>query len=212
MDINSLEPNSHKYRQQKASTDVNEAPKRRVERVVSTPGVIKKKGLGRRFIDDFFNGNVKDVKAYLIYDVLIPSIKETINSLINKGTEMILFGESSRPSSNRKATASGTYISYGSTFRSDRERLPSSARNRLVRKFDDIEFKSRAAAEEALDILTELMDVYHQVTVSDLYDTAQISHEWTEDVEGYGWTDISNVRIIPTREGYVLDMPKCVKL
>ena len=158
----------------------------------------------------FFYGDAKDVKSYLIFDVLIPSIKETINSLINKGTEMILFGDASR-SSPKKSTGSA-YVSYGSSYRTERERLPSSTRNRMVRRFDDIKFDTRGDAEEVIDVLTELATIYKQVTVGDFYDAVGITPEWTEDVENYGWTDISNVRVTRIRDGYILEMPRCVRL
>lgn len=210
MDINSLEPNSHKYRQAKAEGKTDQMmPKKKVEKVISGSATVKRRGLFRRFIDTFFNGDVKDVKSYLIFDVIVPSIKETINSIVNKGTEMILFGESTR---SAKKSGSGTYVSYGSSYRGERERLPSSTRNRMVRRFDDIRFETRGDAEQVLDILIELISIYNQATVGDFYDAAGITPEWTEDVDSYGWLDISGAKVNRTRDGYILEMPRCVKL
>ena len=211
MDINNLEPNSHKYRQAKVNaTEEKQMPKKKVEKVISGSATVRKRGLWRRFIDIFFNGDAKDVKSYIVFDVLVPSIKETINSIINKGTEMILFGESSR--SSKKSSSGGTYVSYGSPYRGDREKLPSSNRNRMVRRFDDIKFETRGDAEQVLDILMELLSVYNQATVGDFYDAVGITPEWTEDVESYGWTDISSARVSRIRDGYILEMPRCIKL
>ncbi len=213
MDINSLEPNSHKYRQTKAQEKTEDiVPKKHVEKVINGKATVRKRGLGKKFIDIFFNGDITDVKSYLIFDVLVPSIKETINNLINRGTEMILFGEATKSSTTKRATSSGTYVSYGSPYRGEREKLPSSTRNRMVRRFDDIKFESRGDAEQILDTLAELMDIYHQATVGDLYDAVGITPEWTEDVESYGWTDISGARVTRIRDGYILEMPRCVKL
>lgn len=211
MDINSLEPNSHKYRQAKVAGQDDQKPvKKKVEKVITGSATIKKRSLLKRFIDTFFNGDAKDVKSYLVFDVLVPSIKETINSLINKGTEMILFGESSR--SAKKSPNNGTYVSYGSSYRGERERLPSSKQNRMIRRFDDIRFETRGDAEQVLDILLELISIYNQATVGDFYDAVGITPEWTEDVESYGWTDISSARVSRIRDGYILEMPRCIKL
>lgn len=212
MDINSLEPNAHRYRQAKIQGEKEETPpKKHVEKVISGNATVRRRSLGRKFIDIFFNGDITDVKSYLIFDVLVPSIKETINSLINKGTEMILFGETTK-SVTKKSTSSGTYVSYGSPYRGERERLPSSNRNRVLRRFDDIKFENRGDAENVLDTLAELMDIYHQATVGDFYDAVGITNDWTEDVDNYGWTDISGARVSRVRDGYILEMPKCTKL
>lgn len=208
MDINSLEPNSHKYRQEKVTNKPERLERKRLEKVISGTAIIQKKGLIKRFIETFFVGDTKDVKSYLIFDVLIPSIKETLNSLVNKGTEMILFGDSSRPAAKRSG---GTYVSYGSAYKNDRERTPS-RQNRMVRKFDDVVFETRGDAEQVIDILMECISLYDQATVADFYDAAGISSDWAEPTDDYGWTDLSSVNIMRIRNGYILDLPKCVKL
>lgn len=207
MDINSLEPNSHKYRQEKKPV-TGDVPKKKIEKVISGTATLKKRGLGRRFMDVFFTGSGQDVKSYLIFDVLIPAIKETINNMINKGTEMILFGESSRPAKK----VSGNYVSYSSSFKGEREKIAPSRQNRMIRRFDDIKFESRADAEHVIDILAEVMSIYNQATIGDLYDAVGITPDWTDNVEEYGWTDLSGTHVSRIRDGYILEMPKCIKL
>lgn len=211
MDINSLEPNSHKYRREKGNGDPAVQERPRVEKVISGTATIKKRSLAKRFVDTFFAGDMRDVKSYLIFDVMVPAIKETIDSLINKGTEMILFGEATKPASKNRISG-GTYVSYGSSFRPEREKLVPSRQNRMLRKFDDICFETIGDANQVVDILTELIDLYHQATVGDFYDAAGITPEWTEADENYGWTDLSTARVVRTRAGYIIDLPKCVRL
>lgn len=211
MDINNLEPNSHKYRQEKAKVSGELTERHRVEKVISGTATVKKRSLTKRFVETFFAGDMKDVKSYLIFDVMVPAIKETINSLINKGTEMILFGESTRsPSKNR--ISGGTYVSYGSSFRNEREKLVPSRQNRMLHKFDDICFETIGDANQVVDILTELISLYHQATVGDFYDAAGVTPEWSDSTENYGWTDLTGVRVVRTRAGYIIDLPRCVRL
>ena len=211
MDINSLEPNSHKYRREKAMNGTQPpSEKPPVEKVTSGVVKVQRKGLFRRFVNTFFNGSMKDVKAYLIFDVLVPSIKETLNSMVNKGTEMILFGEAT--SSSKPKSYNGTYVSYGSVYREDNKRKQSSSRNRTFREYDDIVFEDRRDAEVALDKMLELIDMYGQATVDDLYDAAGIEPVWTEEASSYGWKDLKEARVTRIRGGYILDLPKCIRL
>lgn len=212
MDINSLEPNSHKYRQEASKQKQAEQPqKKKIEKVISGKATLQKKSLSRRFIETFFTGDAKDVKSYLIFDVLIPAIKETMSSLITKGAEMMLFGEATSRSS--KSSSGGTYVSYGGQYRKEsRERLTPSRQNRMAHRFDDVKFESRADAEQVIDILTEFIDLYGQATIGDFYDAVGITPEWTDDVDVFGWTDIRDVRVSRVRDGYILELPKCIKL
>lgn len=210
MDINSLEPNSHKYRREKA---MEAAPpeKKRFEKVISGTATVHKKSLIKRFFEIFFSGDVKDVKSYLLFDVIFPSMKETLCNLVNKGTEMLIYGESSRPVS--KKPGGTTYVSYSSSYRQpEREKLAPSRQNRMSHRFDDICFETRGDAEQVVDILVEAVSIYGQVTVGDLYDAAGITPDWTDDVENYGWTDLAGIGIVRIRNGYILDLPKCVRL
>ena len=219
MDINSIEPNSNKYRQEKLKEKYEQGlsdgagglvPKKKREKVVLGGATIKKKSLTKRFVETFFAGNVTDVKSYLIFDVLFPAIKETIASMITKGSEMILFGEPSHAS--RKRTGDTTYISYGSSYRNEKERRTPSIQNRMARRFDDIKLDSREDAERIVGALEEIMDIYKQVTIGDLYDAVGITPEWSDRAEEYGWADLNGIHVSRVRDGYILEMPKCIKL
>jgi len=214
MDINNLEPNSHKYRQEKAQGAKPVVEKQHIQKVISGTATLHRKSLGRRFIDIFFNGDVKDVKAYLIYDVLFPAIKETVSNLVTKGTEMILFGEASRSSSNKIKTGIGTYVSYGGQYRESRERLMPSRQNRMSHRFDDVKFETRGDAEQVLDVLVDYVERYGQATIGDFYDACGITPEWTDtaECESYGWKDMRGASVSRIRDGYIVDLPKCTKL
>ena len=52
----------------------------------------------------------------------------------------------------------------------------------------------------------ELIDVYGQVTVADLYDLVGVTGNYTDNK--YGWTNIRNAETIRVRDGYMLKLPK----
>ena len=105
-----LKPNSHQYHKEmerkaekaeEKQEDGNDIPEKKVNKIVSDPVVKKKKTFGRKLADIFISEDVGDVKSYLIYDVLVPAVKENIADAINGAIGMIFFGEVSRRMSGR---------------------------------------------------------------------------------------------------------------
>ena len=78
--------------------------------------------------------------------------------------------------------------------------------NRISKKtFDDIWFENRGDAEIVEDNLNAIMTEYKVVSVADLFELSNQSSDFTDN--RFGWTDISNMRIIQSGGGYVLKMP-----
>ena len=180
MDANEFEPNSNKYKMEKA---IKETEEKKIEKVVSGTVVKRRRSLFKRFSDIFFSEDVGDVKTYLIYDVLVPAIKENIADLINSAVGMIFFGEATRRS-RKPVNGTGAKINYGGYFAGDsrRDRMPTYAKSRIAHNFDDVIFETRAEAELVLDGMLEILNSeYKQVTVSDFYDLAGMSTSFTDN-------------------------------
>lgn len=210
MDINDFEPNSHKYKEEKALE--TERPK--IEAVATGTTSKRKRSLFRRFADTFFTEDVGDVKTYILYDVVIPAIKENVADIINSAVSMIFFGETSRRSRKPTGSSTGSKVNYGSYFNSGerRERMPAYNRSRIAHNFEDVVFDNRADAESVLDGMIEILNSeYRQVSVADFYDLAGISTSFTDNK--YGWTDLRGARVVgsPSR-GYIIELPRCVTL
>lgn len=211
MDPNDFEPNSQKYRMEKVVKDTEE---KKIEKVISGTAKTRKRGLGRRFADIFFSEDVGDVKTYLIYDVLVPAIKENIVDLITSAAGMIFFGEASRRPRKPANGGNGSKINYGGYFAGGerREKMPNYARSRIAHNFDDVIFETRGEAELVLDGMLEILNSeYKQVTVADFYDLAGMSTTFTDNK--FGWTDLRGARVTgsPSR-GYYIDLPRCISL
>ena len=213
MDINEFEPNSHKYREEKAKVE-EEKPETKIEKVVSGTSTKKKRSLFKRFADIFLTEDVGDVKTYILYDVLIPAVKENIADMINGAVGMLFFGEANRRSRRSTNPQNGTRINYGGYFSDGqkKEKMPNYNRSRIAHNFDDVIFETRGDAELVLDGMLELLNSeYRQVTVADFYDLAGITSEWTDNK--YGWTDLRSARVVgsPSR-GYSIELPRCITL
>lgn len=210
MEINDFEPNSHKYNEQKAL----EAERPKIEAVATGTTSKRKRSLFRRFADTFFTEDVGDVKTYILYDVVIPAIKENVADIINSAVSMIFFGEASRRPRKPSGGATGSKINYGGYFNSGerKERMPAYNRSRIAHNFEDVVFDNRADAESVLDGMIEILNSeYRQVSVADFYDLAGISTSFTDNK--YGWTDLRGARVVgsPSR-GYIIELPRCVTL
>lgn len=209
--LDDLKPNSHNYNRMEAE----KTEEKKVEKVVSEPVTRKKRSLGRKFVDIFFSENVGDVKTYLVYDVLVPAIKENIADIVNGAVAMLFFGEVRRRGNNGRTQSGSSRVNYGGYFNggNDRgDRMPRSYRQESVgrTRTDDILISSRADAEQVLDEMLELLDTYKQVTVADYYDMLDISSEFTD--HKYGWTDLRGARVVPARGGYRIELPREIAL
>ena len=58
--------------------------------------------------------------------------------------------------------------------------------------------------------MDELIDMYGQVSVADLYDLVGKTCEHTDNK--YGWTNIRNAEPVRVRDGYLLKMPKALPI
>ena len=196
MSTTDYKPNSHRYREEQKQA-VEE--RKRVEKV--TRGAVKtKKNDIRKLTDVFISDDVKNIKSYVIMDVLVPTIKNAIVDIVTNGVNMIFFG-GTRPTKSRGASS---YVSY-SSFAS-RDRREDTTRSRGVYSYDDIILESRGEAEDVLSRMDELIEMYGEASVADLYDLVGITGQYTDN--RYGWTNLKNAEPVRVRDGYMLKMPK----
>lgn len=192
-------PNSNKYKEEK-----KESSEKKVEKVVRGAVKTKKKSEVRKFTDVFISEDAANVKNYIFMDVLVPAIKKAVSDIITNGVDMILYGESGRR--QRKSPSSQvSYTNYYNRKRDD-DRGYSGTRTNNGYDYDDIVLESRGEAEEVLERMSELIDVYGVVTVADLYDLVGITGPYTNNK--YGWTNLRNAEPIRVNGGYLLKFPK----
>jgi hypothetical protein len=201
-----LPDNSHKNRNEKRQTENSNLPEKRAEKVVH--GKVKTKANNaRKLTDIFISEDAANVKNYIIMDVIVPSIKKAIYDLIVGTLDMSLYG--GRGSGKRPTADKISYRDYNNVSRRD-ERSYGSTRTASGYTYDDIVVETRGEAESVLARMDEIMEEYEQVRVADLYDLVGISGDYTDNK--YGWTNIRNARVVRTRDGYKIEMPRAIAL
>ena len=148
--------------------------------------------------DVFIAEDVRNVKSYVVLDVLVPAIKKAIYDIVVDGVGMIL-GESVA-----KKRSGSNYVSYRDCSSSTRR---DSERRRRGYEIDDVILDSRGEAEDVLDRMDDVLDEYKVVTVSDFYDLVGISDEPID--HKYGWRNIASAEVVRSRDGgYMIRLPR----
>ena len=197
-------PNSHRSKEENSSVGEKKDIKK-----VTTGKVITRKNNVRKFTDVFVSEDVKNVKDYVLMDVLVPAIKKAISDIVTNGIDMILYGETGRT----KRSTGVSYVSYNkySDRRDNYDRFAAGTRTRSGYSYDDIILESRNEAEEVLTRMDELIETYQVVSVADLYDLVGINCNYTDN--NYGWTNLRNAEAVRTRDGsYMLKLPKALPI
>ena len=187
-------PNSNKYKTEQ---------RKKQEKVVQGKVRRKKKSEVRKWKDTFISEDAEDVTSYIVMDVIVPTIKNTILDVVS----MCLFGDTAKRSRNHNTVSYNR--DYSSASRSGRTNRRNSERDPY--DFDDIIFDSRGEAEDVLDHMEEIMASYNGiVTVADFYSLAGVTGTWTDN--NYGWTNLSRATVRRTRDGYIINLPKVLPI
>lgn len=202
----------------RATTEAaQEIAERKVEKVVTGEVVRKKKGLGRKFKDTFISEDVGSVKDYLIFDVFVPALKDTIYNAAANSVSMLLFGSSRGPMTDSYSRRDYNSISRPASHRGAKTSRADSGyyggqRSKEIVDYDEIEFYSLKDADRVCRKMMNRMREFHIVTLADFYDFAGISWDFT--YEHYGWYDFDYV-LEPKRlygGKYFIPLPRPVRI
>jgi len=202
-------PNSHKSHEEKATRPGVKKPAERVkqEKVVTGSVIQRKKSLGSKIKEMFTGDDARSVGEYLVQEVFVPALKSLLSDVASQGAERLLYGESNRTSSRGGRSGSrSNFTNYSRMHDRPEPRRDISHQNRASHDFRDIVLETRPEAEDVLERLGDLIDQYDVANVGDLYDLVGITPDFTDN--NYGWYDMRGSRIIRTRDGYLLDLPK----
>jgi len=160
--------------------------------------------LSKKLRDSFIPDDIQDVKSYLIFDTIIPHVKETVLDLIN----MAFYGESygGRRNSRRGYYSTNERTSYASYYKSDRDREKRD-RSRKSNDIPEIIVESRADGMDVIEEMNNLIDEYDSVSVGDLNQIVGVTGNYQD--EKFGWYDISSAKV--KRVGpdeYLIDLPR----
>lgn len=200
--MDNYKPNSNRFKNEQKEQE------KRVEKPVVTGKVVAKKPSAfRKLTGEFISEDAKNVKSYVVGEVLIPAVKKAISDIVTDGIDMILYGESRK--GGKRSTSDR--VSYRNYYDRD-NRSSRDSRNTLGSgySYDDIILDTRGEAEDVLSRMDELIDAYQVVRVADLYDLVGITGNYTDNK--YGWTNIRNAEVVRVRDGYMIKMPRAVPI
>lgn len=186
-----------------SKSPAGKSEKTKVEKITKAVVVTREKPLLMKI---FGGENAHGVGEYVIWDVLIPALKSTLNDIVSNGIELLLYGEPR--SKNLRRDRGRTYVSYNSISRRDREerRERPTPRSRSRQNFDDIVIDTKSEAEEVLSKLIDLVDEYDTASVADFHELVDVPGEYTDNK--WGWDNLSRASVDRVREGYILNLPR----
>lgn len=200
--MNEYKPNSHKYREEQQAAAREE---RKIEKVVTGSAKTKKKSEISKLADVFISEDVKNVKSFLLMDVLVPTIKKAILSTV----DMILNGGGGSSYTKKASTPKISYRQYYEDRRDDRH-YEDNVKTRTRFDYDEITFESRGDAEAVREQMIEVIERYGFVTVADLYDMADLPQPYTSNK--YGWMNLRSAETVRTNGGYTIKLPKATPI
>ncbi len=210
--LEGLEPNSDKYRREKAAEQTREIRK------VETKGVqVKKRKLGSRLIDTFVKEKPEEVGKYIIKEVIVPSIMDTIYDSVMSAIGMTFWQKADRRRPGGGSSLGSKFTNYNaiSTPSIRKERTPAYGGSKgALKSFDNLVFESKGEAEDVRDSMIEALDRYGYLTVLEFYDIAQVTVDNFTD-QNWGWKrdSIGQMKILgDSASGYYINLPRCEPL
>lgn len=200
-----------------AKTIISDKKKPKVKKVVDKDDIVSThKSLGEKFADTFINESVDDVKSWLISDVVVPGIKNTILDMLG----MMFFGGSdysrgrSSRSYDRERVSYNSYYSSGRRDRRDRDRdrrdRDDGPRRDGKVDYKNIIFRDRHAAEDLVSEMHRRIDDFDQVSIAEMFDMMEVTGKYTDN--NWGWTRKSDIGIRRVSNGYLIDVAEAEPL
>lgn len=172
-----------------------------------------KKPAGKRLAESLGFEDGRTVGDYLIWDVIVPAMKDTVSEVFKKGIDAFLYGGTKNPPRSIDRRGRTSRISYNSYYdeRSEPTRHRYSYNPRAVNDFRDFAFEDRRDAELVLSEMCEIIDTYGFCKVSDFYSlVGETERNFTD--HGYGWDHLGSAAVERSRDGWVLDLPRPISL
>lgn len=174
---------------------------------------VKKQSKFKKFKNEMIAEDAKNVKSYILQDVLFPSLKNLVYDTVVNAISMAL-GVGNRAGSSsfrRPVNGYSSRVSYGNYFRASEEPRRPVARAAGGFDLDEIIFDNRGDAEVVLDQMYETLKEYKIVRVFDLYEFVGMTAPYTAD--RYGWTDLYGTEVVRINGGeYVIRFPRIMAI
>jgi hypothetical protein len=199
--------NSQKARDRAEGPPQTQRPKK-IEQVTSAQADRRPRGLGRRFKETFVGGSARGAIDYMILEVVIPAVQDTMIDAFQGGVERLIRGESRPRRSGSMPYSNPPRIDYSKfNTNSPPTSRTISRQSRTRHDFGEIVIQQRQEAEEVIDRMFDILSRYGTVTVADLYELTGIQSGHTDTK--WGWTSLRGAKATRMRSGgFLLDLPE----
>lgn len=213
-------PSADDYPSNANGTNAPAKPSHEVPEKIQLRGKVSKRSHGGVFKaarDEFISEDAPNVGSYILYDLLLPALKDLILDIAHGSIDMAMGGgggyRSRRPSYGRNDRS---YISYDRyyddrpvTRRRDRDDDTYRRRRRGERDLSEFTFEYADDAQDALDRMCDQIEEYGDVSVAYFYDICgeTVPGDFTKN--DWGWTNLAMAKVRgDRRRGYYIDFPR----
>ena len=171
---------------------------------------VKRESTARKVVGEIIKEDARSVGETVLWDVVIPTVKNLISDTVTRGIESMLYGDSRPRSRNNYSDYSGYSRPKGSRDRPVERRERRSARQAEPER-NEIIFDTRSDANDVIDRMSDIIDQYGQASLADLNALIGASSNFIDD--NWGWTDMGSFNVRQVRDGFMLmhDEPQSLK-
>lgn len=171
---------------------------------------VKRESTARKVVGEIIREDARSVGETVLWDVIIPTVKNLISDTVIRGIESMLYGDSRPRSRNNYSDYSGYSRPKGSRDRPVERRERRSARQAEPER-NEIIFDTRSDANDVIDRMSDIIDQYGQASLADLNALIGASSNFIDD--NWGWTDMGSFNVRQVRDGFMLthDEPQSLK-
>lgn len=168
---------------------------------------VKEPSPAKKFFSNFFQGDFKTVGAYLLYDLVLPTIKDTFRDALHSTIDILTDGDTRY--SRRAGRGSAQRFNYSSI---------SSNKNSTVVRSEDLRtsviktvvFSDPQDAENVLDTLCAKIDAEGCCSVADYYEVCNQKSDFTD--HKWGWDTLASAKPRRVNGGYIINLPRPIRL
>lgn len=174
---------------------------------------IQKKSQMRKIAEAFCGSDIgnKNVGEYLIYDVLIPGIRDVFVRGIKNSLDVMFYNQ---PMNNGQTPISyGGYTPYNTLYPSYRTQQTQPKSYARPYSFNGLYFENQNDANIVLNTMRTIISREGSCSVQQMYEVASKSEESVYTDRDWGWTNLDKVSIlVDISEGYYIDLPNPISL
>lgn len=200
--------NNHK------SKEIASEPDRKPMARVTKGDAKLKKPFRRRVMETFVGGDIETVGPYILFEVVIPSIREMVVNSGKEALERAFFGTTApRPRGGGPTFSYGSNnrTSYSGRYNGRTEEVREERRGRSPVGYEEIILPTASDAHEVLDAMHIAIQEFDSVSVADVYDLIGQSHDYMD--RSWGWNSIKGAEVRRLRsDEFLLDLPRPERL